>query len=143
MSQSEEAYLNEQAAESGKKSGFALPSAYTILFALIVLAAIATWIIPAGVRPARPAGPRDVSRGRAEAVADPRRLAHGADQRHVRHRGRGRKHQLLQLGSLFGAIDVALFILVIGGFLGVTMKTGAIQAGIGRLVERLEGGSAS
>ena len=41
--------------------------------------------------------------------------------------------------TLFGAIDVALFILVIGGFLGVTMKTGAIQAGIGRLVQRLEG----
>ena len=35
-------------------------------------------------------------------------------------------------GELFGAIDVALFILVIGGFLGVTMKTGAIQAGIAR-----------
>ena len=37
-------------------------------------------------------------------------------------------------GSLFGAIDVALFILVIGGFIGITMKTGAIQAGIARLV---------
>ena len=35
-------------------------------------------------------------------------------------------------GQLFGAIDVALFILVIGGFLGVTMKTGAIQGGIAR-----------
>ena len=42
-------------------------------------------------------------------------------------------------GVLFGAIDVALFIIVIGGFLGVTMKTGAIQAGIGRLVARLKG----
>ena len=42
-------------------------------------------------------------------------------------------------GELFGAIDVALFILVIGGFLGVTMKTGAIQAGIARIVERLRG----
>jgi C4-dicarboxylate anaerobic carrier len=30
------------------KSRFTLPSAYTILFALIVLTAIATWIIPAG-----------------------------------------------------------------------------------------------
>jgi uncharacterized ion transporter superfamily protein YfcC len=40
-------------------------------------------------------------------------------------------------GVLFGAIDVALFIIVIGGFLGVTMQTGAIQAGIGRLVQRL------
>ena len=42
-------------------------------------------------------------------------------------------------GQLFGAIDVALFILVIGGFLGVTMKTGAIQGGIARIVARLEG----
>ena len=42
-------------------------------------------------------------------------------------------------GELFGAIDVALFILVIGGFLGVTMQTGAIQTGITRVVERLRG----
>jgi uncharacterized ion transporter superfamily protein YfcC len=42
-------------------------------------------------------------------------------------------------GSLFGAIDFALFILVIGGFLGVTMKTGAIQGGIARIVTRLKG----
>src|SRR4029453_11224040 len=42
-------------------------------------------------------------------------------------------------GVLFGAIDVALFIIVIGGFLGVTMATGAIQAGISRLVGRLRG----
>ena len=31
-----------------KKPRFSLPSAYTILFLLIVLAAIATWIVPAG-----------------------------------------------------------------------------------------------
>src|SRR4029450_7025957 len=37
------------AGEPEKKSRFTLPSAYTILFALIVLAAIATWVIPAGV----------------------------------------------------------------------------------------------
>ena len=29
------------------------------------------------------------------------------------------------------AIDVALFVLIIGGFLGVVTKTGAIDAGIG------------
>ncbi len=42
-------------------------------------------------------------------------------------------------GELFGAIDVALFILVIGGFIGITMKTGAIQAGIALIVRRLHG----
>jgi uncharacterized ion transporter superfamily protein YfcC len=40
-------------------------------------------------------------------------------------------------GDLYGAIDVALFILLIGGFLGVTMKTGAIDAGINSVVKKL------
>jgi uncharacterized ion transporter superfamily protein YfcC len=40
-------------------------------------------------------------------------------------------------GTLYGAINVALFVLVIGGFLGLTMKTGAIDAGIGALVKGL------
>jgi uncharacterized ion transporter superfamily protein YfcC len=39
-------------------------------------------------------------------------------------------------GSLYGAIDVALFILLIGGFLGVSMKTGAIDAGINSMVKK-------
>ena len=42
-------------------------------------------------------------------------------------------------GELFGAIDVALFVLIIGGFLGVTMKTGAINAGIAWVVTKLKG----
>jgi uncharacterized ion transporter superfamily protein YfcC len=42
-------------------------------------------------------------------------------------------------GELFGAIDVAMFVLIIGGFLGVTMKTGAINAGIAWVVEKLKG----
>jgi len=42
-------------------------------------------------------------------------------------------------GELFGAIDVALFVLIIGGFLGVTMKTGAINSGIAAVVARLKG----
>ena len=54
--------------------------------------------------------------------------------------GRGRhRSRTTTRGELFGAIDVALFILVIGGFLGVTMQTGAIQTGIARVVERLRG----
>ena len=45
----EEVHVSEPAAADPEpKSRFTLPSAYTILFALIVLTAIATWIIPAG-----------------------------------------------------------------------------------------------
>ncbi|MCY4472509.1 MAG: YfcC family protein [Kistimonas sp.] len=38
-----------------------------------------------------------------------------------------------------GAIDVALFVLFIGGFLGIVGKTGAIDAGIGRVTQAMQG----
>ena len=37
-------------------------------------------------------------------------------------------------GFLYGAAQIFLFVLAIGAFISVTMKTGAIQAGIGRAV---------
>lgn len=37
------------------------------------------------------------------------------------------------------AIDVCIFILLLGGFLGVVTKTGALDAGIGALVKKLKG----
>jgi uncharacterized ion transporter superfamily protein YfcC len=42
-------------------------------------------------------------------------------------------------GALYGADRMAMFILMIGGFLGITMKTGAIDAGIAFIVKRLGG----
>ncbi|MEG1049029.1 MAG: YfcC family protein [Oscillospiraceae bacterium] len=41
--------------------------------------------------------------------------------------------------GFFGAKDVALFILVIGGFVGVVMKTGALDATIGSLIKKMRG----
>ena len=39
-------------------------------------------------------------------------------------------------GFLYGAAQIFLFVLAIGAFISVTMKTGAIQTGIGRLALR-------
>jgi uncharacterized ion transporter superfamily protein YfcC len=134
--------VSEHAAEPGTKSRFTLPSAYTILFALIVLAAIATWIIPAGTYDLNPEGEplpgtyheveQKPSRILVDSLTAPINGMYGIEDETG-------NINYYNSGSLFGAIDVALFILVIGGFLGVTMKTGAIQAGIARLVQRLEG----
>ena len=125
-----------------EKSRFALPSAYTILFALIVVAAIATWVIPAGVYNLNGLG-EPVPGTYHEVASKPARILvdsltgpinglYGIEdaQGNINY---------YNSGSLFGAIDIALFILVIGGFLGVTMKTGAIEAGIGSLVQRMRG----
>jgi uncharacterized ion transporter superfamily protein YfcC len=128
--------------EPEKKSRFTLPSAYTILFALIVLAAIATWVIPAGKYNLSAEGEpipgtyhevaQKPSRILVDSLTAPINGLYGIEdaQGNINY---------YNSGSLFGAIDIALFILVIGGFLGVTMRTGAIQAGIGSLVERMRG----
>jgi uncharacterized ion transporter superfamily protein YfcC len=125
-----------------KKSRLALPSAYTILFALIVVAAIATWIIPAGTYDLTQDG-APVPGTYHEVEASPARILVDSLTAPINglygiEDAKGNINYYNE-GTLFGAIDVALFILVIGGFLGVTMKTGAIQAGIGSLVKRLAG----
>ena len=130
------------AAAEPEKSGFRLPSAYTILFALIVLVAIATWVIPAGVYNLNALGEpipgtyHEVASQPAHILRDsltaPLNGLYGIED------AKGNINYY-NSGSLFGAVDIAIFILVIGGFLGVTMKTGAIQAGIGALVERMRG----
>ena len=130
------------ASDPEQKRRFTLPSAYTILFALIVMAAIATWIIPAGAYDLNDAGEpvpgtyQEVeskpSRILVDSLTAPINGLYGIED------AEGNINYYNE-GTLFGAIDIALFIIVIGGFLGVTMKSGAIQAGIGSLVERMRG----
>jgi uncharacterized ion transporter superfamily protein YfcC len=124
-----------------KKRGFSLPSAYTILFILIVAVALLTWIIPAGKYDYQDGSPipgtyHSVPQNPAQIIKDsleaPINGMYGIE-------GADGSISFYNEGVLFGAIDVALFVLVIGGFLGVTMKTGAIQTGISRVVARLKG----
>src|SRR5512133_1690610 len=119
-----------------------LPSAYTILFALIVLMAIATWLVPAGVYDRDKEGaPKPGTYHEVE--SNPQRILVDSLTAPINGLYGVEDEQgsinYYNSGTLFGAVDVALFIIVIGGFLGITMKTGAIQAGIGRLVRRLHG----
>lgn len=122
---------------SSKKetSKFRFPTAFTILFFLTILVALLTWIIPAGqydrmyseelgrdvpvagtYQPveANPQGPTDVIMAPIAGLYDP-------DSYEA------------------NAIDISLFVLVIGGFIGVITATGAIDAGIGRAMKRLSG----
>ncbi len=125
------------------RRGFSLPSAYTILFALIVLVAVATWIIPAGAYDLDengnpiPGTYQQVDQNPQRVIVDsllaPINGLYGIES------AEDGSISVWNSGELFGAIDVALFILVIGGLLGITMKTGAIQGGIGQIVSRLRG----
>lgn len=110
-----------------EKKKFKMPTAYTILFALIVIVAILTWIVPAGVyQYVDPAASKPVPipgtyqltemnpQGIWEVINAP-------------------------IKGFMEAADIALFVLVIGGFLGVVMKTGAIDAAVASLIKKFEG----
>ena len=112
--------------------GFALPSAYTILFILIVVVALLTWIIPAGAYDLDANG--EPLPGTYHSVdANPQRTVVDSLMAPINGlygiEGEDGSISVWNSGELFGAIDVALFILVIGGFLGVTMSTGRSRAG--------------
>jgi len=137
-----EAEIGEAEVTPPPKRRFTMPSAYTILFILIVLTAIATWIIPSGTYDYNADGQpipgtyhpvaHDPQKILLDSVKAPINGLYGIqdDTGNISY---------WNYGELFGAIDVAFFIIVIGGFLGVTMKTGAINAGIAQVVTSLRG----
>ena len=99
-----------------------MPTAYTILFLLIILVAAATWLVPAGSY--RYVNEAPVA-GSYHAVAQSPQGA-GAVLKAA-------------FAGFYDAVDVCVFILMVGGFLGVVMKTGAVDAGVGRVIQRLGG----
>ena len=104
-----------------------MPTAYSILFLLIILVAAATWIVPAGQYDYF----TDAS-GYSEPISGTYHTVEPEAQ------GIGD----ILLASFYGfydAVDICLFILAVGGFLGVTMKTGAINAGIFNIIRLLKG----
>ena len=119
--------------EGGEKRGFALPSAYTILFILILLTAAATYIVPAGTYEYNADG-EPVPGTYQQIEHDPQKILLDSIKAPINGlygiEDETGNISFWNYGELFGAIDVALFIIIIGGFLGVTMKTGAINAGI-------------
>ena len=133
--------------KSSKKKTFKFPSAYTVLLAIMICIALVTQVVP-GVKKAQLAdfvmapvtgmvGVRDdalndeiyssMETGGIDAALETINSAEGPLM------------SVWNSGTLKGAIDVALFILIIGGFLGVVTETGALDAGIGAIVKKLKG----
>ena len=114
---------------------FKFPTAYTILFALIAFAAAASWVVPAG------------QYDRIESVELGQEVPVPGSYKPVEANPQGVVDVFLApIGGFYDsdtgkarAIDVALFVLIIGGFLGVVNSTGAIEKGIARAMQRLKG----
>ena len=111
------------------KKGFKMPSSYTVLLIIIAIMAVMTWIIPAGafvdgVYKAQPQNPQGIW----DVLMAPIRAMLGTTP---------------EEGSLIkgtsAAIDVAFFILMVGGFLGVVNETGMLDTGIASIVKKYKG----
>lgn len=102
---------------------FKMPTAYTVLFAVILLVVGLTWVVPAG---------RYEYGDNGEPVAGSYHETERAGQSAA-------AMVLAPLEGLYEAIDVAAFILMVGGFLGVVSATGAIHAGIAGIIRGLKG----
>lgn len=102
---------------------FRMPTAYTILFGIVLLMILLTWVVPSGEYDHQADGePIAGSYHRVENEAQPITALFTAP-----------------MEGFYEAIDVAAFILMVGGFLGVVAKTGAIDAGIGAIIRGLRG----
>ena len=114
---------------------FKFPTAYTILFLLITLVAAGTWVVPAG------------KYDRVESVTLGKEVPVPGTYQQVDANPQGVVDVLLAPIAGFydpdsyeaAAIDVALFVLIIGGFLGVVTNTGAIDTGISRAMVKFKG----
>lgn len=98
-----------------------MPSAYTILLCLILLVAVLTWVMPAG---------------QYSYLADGEPIAGSYTPMERNGQGLGDVF-MAPLKGFYEAVEIAVFILMVGGFLGVMQKTGAIDTGIASLVGRL------
>ena len=131
----------EDPSDEGKR-GFTFPTAYTVLFILLILVVIATWFVPAGQYDKSEDG-EPIPGTYHQVESNPQRIIADGLLAPVNGmygiEGEDGSVSVYNSGSLYGAIDVALFVLVIGGFLAMTMATGAIDAGIGKITVALEG----
>ena len=115
--------------EQAKKKGFKMPSSYTVLFILIIILAILTWIIPAGEYEKNEAG--QLVAGTYKTVQSNPQGIYDIFMAPV--------YGLIGNKLTTGSIGVAFFILIIGGFLGVITETGALDIGIASVIRKNRG----
>lgn len=104
------------------------PTTTALLMFMIVLVALLTYIIPAGQFERM----MDDKTGRELIVADSFKYT---EQSPVGIGG------ILSsvFGGIVGAAEIIAFVLIVGGVFGVIVKSGAINAALARLIERLKG----
>lgn len=113
--------------EKKKKFQLKMPSSYAIIIGIIILVAVLSWILPGGAYDYV-----DPNASRLQPIAGTYHETESNPQ------GLG-AIILAPVNGFMDSVDIILYTLVIGGFLAIVMKTGAIDAGIGHTIRKLKG----
>ena len=122
------------------------PSAFSALFVVIALMAALTWVIPSGTYKVDDDGNR-ISGTYQQVKKDevPKIDAHGdvvtEEDKPVLQNGQQGAWDafIAPIHGMVAKLDVVVFVLILGGFLGVVMKTGALDATLGALLKKMKG----
>lgn len=141
--------------EKQKKKTIQMPHTYVIIFAVVVLCAVLTYLIPVGSFQTQEVSYMmgDTEKTRTVIVADS--FAYQLDEAGNKVRngvpvfgtedfgGQGMLNYVfegLTSGDKTGsAVGIVAFILVIGGAFGIVMRTGAVDAGIHAMIRKTKG----
>ena len=141
--------------EKQKKKTIQMPHTYVIIFAVVVVCALLTYLIPVGSFQTQDISYMvgDTEKTRTVIVADS--FSYAVDEAGNRVRngvplfgtedfgGQGMLNYVfegLTSGDKSGsAVGIVAFILVIGGAFGIVMRTGAVDAGIHAMIRRTKG----
>ena len=136
---------------SKKLKVFKSPSAFSVLFVIIALMAGLTWVIPSGqyerkggeIVPGSYKEIKDKEKDIPQLQKDKKGMEIQTDKDGKEVKGDGRQGFWdIFTSPIYGMVqklDVIVFILILGGFLGVVMKTGALDSAIGGLLKKMKG----
>ncbi|WP_288735623.1 YfcC family protein [uncultured Enorma sp.] len=124
-------------AQEKKPKKFRLWHVYTIIAALLVVVTILTWIVPSGQYERTEVDGREVTVAGTYTPVD--KITVDADGNEVDLRQGVFDLLMAPTEGIQGAVDVVAFVFIVGGSFGIITKTGAIEAGMKRLVAKLKG----
>lgn len=126
------------AAESSKGiKQFKVPHVYAIIFALMVIFAVLTWIVPSGSYQRQEVNGREVTVAGTYEQSEKTYIDEETGDEVDLRQG---VFDVLQAPTrgIQETIEVVAFILIVGGSFQVITKTGAITSGMGRVVRRFK-----
>lgn len=129
------ASMEAETKEKKPRKAMRVPHVYVIIFALMAVMALLTWIIPSGAYQTKEVNGREVTV--AGTYKEVSKVSEADGQTTDLRQGIPQLFEAPLLG-IESAVEVVGFILIVGGSFQIITKTGAITAGMGSVIKRFK-----